>query len=210
MEQDGANRRSVLKALSGTIVISTVTGLGSQTVLADDDDDVDLTKKEEEQAEDLLDELRESSDPKEEFEKLDEDEQDLVLKSLKPTDVSVDLPDDIFGILDSSKEVTADYTGTNPISGDLWTFTAKVEWSYDDDEITSIDRTVSLGETHEVGWSYDGTEVENVSGEEGDTSFTYLTEGDFNLCFQGCVQSASPVIEVDAYGDGDWDAEANE
>ncbi|WP_459884265.1 hypothetical protein [Halostagnicola bangensis] len=196
--------------MSGTIAAITVTGLGSQSVLADDYDDVDLNENEEEKAKDLLSKLRESANPEEKFEKLEEDEKDLVLESLKPTDVSVDLPDNIVGILDSGKEVTADYTGTNPISGDLWTFTAILEWSYDGTEVTSVDRTVSLGETHEIGWSYDGTEVEDVSGGEGENSVTYLTEGDFNLCFQGCIQSASPVIEIDGYADGDWDADSRE
>ncbi|MGQ3413641.1 hypothetical protein ACT4ML_15435 [Natrinema sp. LN54] len=210
MSKDNRSRRSILGGLGGMIALGTLTGLSTPVVATDE---ANLNSDEEKKAQELLQELRKSSDRAKGFENLDQDEKRLVIEALKTTEIKIDSPDtplstlDDVSTLDSGKRVTSTYTGTNPISGDLWTFTVEVQWSYDGNEITSIDRTTAFGETYEIGWTYKGIQNEDLIGSVGDSQITYTAEGLFELCFQFCGQSTHPVIEVDAYGDGEWDAE---
>lgn len=199
-ENTEVSRRAVLRGLASACAVS---GAGASVVAAREDK---LTTEEKTKAKRLLNRLRRTESPEQVFEALKKSEKQLVRRALRTEKIGIDASSPI-GTLDSGKRVTATYTGTNTISGDLWSYTGEVQWKYDGSTVTEVERTTAFGETYEVGWQYNGIENEDQIGNAGDSSITYTTEGLFKLCFQFCGQSASPVIEIDAYGNGTWSAD---
>ncbi len=203
------SRRSALKAIGG---LAAVPAVGSTLVRADDGVE-ELSDEEKKRAKALIRRIENSPNPDKQIEQLTEEQRELLARATAINELSVEQQRsegaDVGTMASGCKKVHTKVVGKSYL-GKQWTYHLETEWCYDGSEITGDPYNRRWGELHTSFWSFKGHIDKTERGGQGEYSYEFWTQGEFQSSFAGTqTDAAYPWIEHDVYADGSYDSDGD-
>jgi hypothetical protein len=86
----------------------------------------------------------------------------------------------------------------------LWRYRQQQGFCYNGTRITSLYDWRRWAEVYAAGWDFKGHIGRAITGAAGTWHYGTWTQGKFQLCFQWCVDTKLPWVDIDVYGNGGW------
>ena len=170
----------------------------------------------------LIQELQDADDPLGMFASMSRSERREVQRGLAVASVRATVLEEVHGIPDGIQlaggsgcpSVTVELVGENIFGLDLWKYWQRVDWCSSGDVITSVPFTHAWGSAQAPFWSYHGVFGTSLSGGVGYDYYEAWRQAKFKLCIGpwglGCVQEATPWIDVTVYDGSSWEYSAGQ
>jgi hypothetical protein len=111
---------------------------------------------------------------------------------------------DVDGRSSRCKRVWAARVLRNIFGTALWRYYQQQGFCYDGIRITSLYDWRRWAEVYVSGWDFVGHVDRRITGRSGTWHYGTWTQGKFRLCFQFCVDTKLPWVDIDVYGNGGW------
>jgi hypothetical protein len=86
----------------------------------------------------------------------------------------------------------------------LWRYYQQQGFCYNGTKITSLYDWRRWAEVYSGGWDFKGHIGRAITGRAGTWHYGTWTQGKFSLCWQWCVDTKLPWVDIDVYGNGGW------
>jgi hypothetical protein len=102
------------------------------------------------------------------------------------------------------KRVWAGRVYRNFVGMVLWRYRQQQGFCYNGSRITSLYDWRRWAEVYAAGWDFKGHIGRATTGGAGTWHYGTWTQGKFSLCWQWCVDTKLPWVDIDVYGNGGW------